>query len=273
LINHFKEFHGHISRQMNDELRGTVLCLLEEKANMYNRFEFIRDDPIKIPHQFTKRENIEISGLLAATLAWGQREVIIRNAMDLMARMDNDPFDFLMNMEERDLDAFRGFRHRTFNAEDCRSFMKSLRRIYRQEGGLYEVFLTGYLKDGNMREAIGTFRRIFTREGFDGRSLKHVADPFAGSSAKRINMFLRWMVRRDGAGVDFGIWKKIDPAHLFLPLDLHTGHVARKLGILQRKQNDWKAVEELTGVLREFDPADPVKYDFALFGLGIFESF
>jgi uncharacterized protein (TIGR02757 family) len=246
---------------------------LEEKVYSYNRPEFIRCDPIRVPHQFEQKANIEISGFLAATLAWGQRDVIIRNSLDLMARMDNDPLDFLINGEERDLEVFRGFRHRTFNEVDCRSFMLSLKRIYTHEGGLHELFLKGYGKTGDLKDAMGQFRQIFTGEGFSRRSLKHVADPFAGSSAKRLNMFLRWMVRRDEAGVDFGIWHEIDPAHLYLPLDLHTGHVARKLGLLGRKQNDWKAVEELTAVLREFDPSDPVKYDFALFGLGIYENF
>jgi uncharacterized protein (TIGR02757 family) len=259
--------------EMNTELLGSLRQFLEEKVLRYNRIEFIRDDPIRVPHQFEKTENIEIAGFLAATLAWGQREVIIRNAMELMARMDNDPYDFLMHMEDRDLQVFNGFRHRTFNEEDCRSFILSLKRIYRQEGGLYHVFLEGYRKNAEIKGAIGAFRRLFTREEFAGRSLKHVADPLTGSSAKRLNMFLRWMVRRDDAGVDFGIWGGINPAHLYLPLDVHNGNVARKLGLLKRKQNDWKAVEELTAVLREFDAMDPVKYDFALFGLGIFEKY
>jgi uncharacterized protein (TIGR02757 family) len=251
----------------------TVRRFLEEKVAMYNRAEFIEDDPVQVPHQFNRRENIEITGFLTATIAWGQRGVIIRNALDMITRMDNDPYDFLMNMEERDLLVFEGFRHRTFNHEDCWSFIRSLKRIYREEGGLYDGFLRGYRKYGNIKQAIGEFRRIFTGNGFAGRSLKHVADPFKSSSAKRLNMFLRWMVRRDDAGVDFGIWEEIEPAHLYLPLDIHTGNVARKLGLLNRNQNDWKAVEELTAVLREFDPSDPVKYDYALFGLGIFENY
>lgn len=257
---------------MSYDAEQQLVNYLEEKVSQYNHPEFIHSDPIKVPHQFSKQENIEISAFLAATLAWGQREVIIRNSMDLVARMDNDPYDFLMNMEEGDLSVFENFRHRTFNQEDCHSFIRSLCRIYRQDGGLYRLFLKGYRKNDNVREAIGMFRRIFTREGFAHRSLKHVADPFNGSSAKRLNMFLRWMVRRDDAGVDFGIWDGLNPADLYIPLDVHTGNIARKLGILKRKQNDWKAVEELTGVLKKFDPADPVKYDFALFGLGIFEN-
>ena len=257
---------------MDIEHPDNLQRFLEEKLNRYNRPEFILQDPIRVPHQFEQKENIEISGFLAATLAWGQRDVIIRNSLDLISRMDNDPYDFLMNMEERDLEVFRGFRHRTFNEVDCRSFILSLKNIYGHEGGLHETFLKGYRKTGDLKDALGQFRQTFTGDGFAGRSLKHVADPFAGSSAKRLNMFLRWMVRRDEAGVDFGIWKEIDPAHLYLPLDLHTGNVARRLGLLGRKQNDWKAVEELTTMLREFDPTDPVKYDFALFGLGIFED-
>jgi uncharacterized protein (TIGR02757 family) len=258
---------------MKTKLPVALKKFLEEKAVKYNRIEFIRDDPVSVPHQFMRVENIEIAGFLAASIAWGQRGVIVRNALDIMARMDNDPHDFLMNMEDRDLQVFNGFRHRTFNEEDCRSFIRSLGRIYREERGLYDVFLRGYRKNGEIKEAIGEFRRFFTREGFALRSLKHVADPFEGSSAKRLNMFLRWMVRRDDAGVDFGIWEEINPAHLYLPLDLHTGNVARKLGLLKRKQNDWRAVEELTARLREFDSLDPVKYDFALFGLGIFEDY
>jgi uncharacterized protein (TIGR02757 family) len=258
---------------MKTKFLDTLQKFLEDKSVKYNRIEFFHDDPVKVPHLFDREENIEIAGFLAATLAWGQRGVIVHNALDIIARMDHDPHDFLMNMEERDLQVFNGFRHRTFSEEDCRSFIRSLSRIYREEGGLYDVFLRGYRKNGRIKEAIVEFRQLFTREGFALRSLKHVADPLAGSSAKRLNMFLRWMVRRDDAGVDFGIWEGINPADLYLPLDIHTGNVARKLGLLHRKQNDWKAVEELTGVLREFDPLDPVKYDFALFGLGIFEQY
>ena len=163
----------------------TLRKFLEEKAVKYNKIEFIQDDPVNVPHKFDMIENIEIAGFLAATLAWGQRGVIIRNALDIMARMDHDPHDFLMNMEDSDLQVFNGFRHRTFNEEDCRSFIRSLGRIYREEGGLYDVFLRGYRKNGEIKEAIGDFRRLFTREGFAIRSLKHVADPFEGSSGRR----------------------------------------------------------------------------------------
>ena len=255
-----------------NHLPDTIRSLLEDKARLYNTPAFIEDDPVQIPHSFSRKENIEISGFLAAMLAWGRRDIIIRNAMDLVRRMDNRPVEFMMHMNESDLDAFSNFRHRTFNPEDCKFFMRSLQNMYRDGGGLYPSFLEGYLKRKSIKDAILNFRRIFLDTSHQERSRKHLSDPSRGSAAKRINLFLRWMVRRDQAGVDFGIWDGIDPADLFLPLDVHTGNTARKLGLLRRKQNDWKAVEELTGVLRELDPADPVKYDYALFGLGIHKN-
>jgi uncharacterized protein (TIGR02757 family) len=258
---------------MDTELLGTLGEFLEEKVNMYNRTEFIRDDPIQVPHQFQRQENIEIAAFLTATIAWGRRDTIIRNALDLMSRMDHDPYEFLMNLKKSDLNVFNGFRHRTFNEQDCHFFIWSLHEIYKNKIGLYQVFLDGYGEKRSIKHAILGFRDIFFGIKHSLRTEKHLANPLAGSAAKRLNMFLRWMVRKDDAGVDFGIWEEIDPAHLYLPLDLHTGRVARKLGLLNRKQNDWKAVEELTGVLRGFDPSDPVKYDYALFGLGIFENY
>lgn len=258
---------------MDTELLAAVRQLLEEKVSTYNRREFIRGDPIQVPHQFNRRENIEIAAFLTATIAWGRRDTIIRNALDLMSRMDHDPYEFLMNLGKDDLDVFNGFRHRTFNEQDCRFFIQSLHEIYRNKGGLYRIFLEGYGQTKSVKDAFRGFRDIFFGLKHLPRTEKHLADPYSGSAAKRLNMFLRWMVRRDDRGVDFGIWEEIDPAHLYLPLDLHTGNVARKLGLLGRKQNDWKAVEELTLALRAFDPGDPVKYDFALFGLGMFENF
>ena len=258
---------------MDTELLGTVQQFLEEKVRMYNQTEFIRDDPIQVPHQFQRRENIEIAAFLTATIAWVRRDTIIRNALDLISRMDHNTYEFLMNLKKDDLKVFNGFRHRTFNEEDCKFFIWSLHNIYKNKGGMYQVFLAGYTKNRSIKHAILGFRDIFFSTEHSPRTEKHVANPFTGSAAKRLNMFLRWMVRKDEKGVDFGIWDRISPADLYLPLDVHTGNVARKLGLLNRKQNDWKSVEELTGLLRDFDPLDPVKYDFALFGLGIFENY
>ncbi|MFC2113505.1 TIGR02757 family protein [Bacteroidota bacterium] len=257
---------------MQGHLPDTLKILLKEKASLYNTPAFIENDPIQVPHLFTERENIEISGFFAATFAWGRRDIIIRNTLDLIRRMENRPYEFLMNMDAGDLETFRDFKHRTINGEDCIFFLRSLQRMYRDGPGLYQAFLDGYLESRSIKDAIINFRKEFLITGHNYRSRKHIADPSKGSAAKRINLFLRWMVRKDEAGVDLGIWDEIDPAHLYLPLDVHTGNVARQIGILQRKQNDWKAVEELTAVLRELDPADPVKYDFALFGLGVSEN-
>ena len=250
----------------------TLKNLLEEKSRQYNSPAFIEHDPIQIPHLFGDSENIEISGFLVSMLAWGRRDIIIRNTRELIRRMDNRPIHFLKNMDESDLKVFNNFRHRTFNAEDCIFLIRSLHRIYKYGKGLYPVFLDGYLRRNSIKDAIMNFREEFLKTDHKERSRKHLADPSRGSAAKRINLFLRWMVRRDTNGVDFGIWDGIDPADLFIPLDIHTGNVARQLGLLKRKQNDWKAVEELTGVLRKFDPADPIKYDYALFGMGVFEN-
>ncbi len=249
-----------------------IQSLLEEKAARYNTPAFIEEDPVQIPHSFSERENIEISGFLAATLAWGRRDVIIRNTLSLIRRMDNRPIDFLMDTKENDLEIFRDFRHRTFGGEDCIYFMRSLQRMYRYGDGLYPCFYGGYRQRKSIKDAILNFREEFLNAGHPGRTLKHLPDPSRGSAAKRINLFLRWMVRKDGNGVDFGIWEGMDQADLYIPLDIHTGKVARQLGLLTRKQNDWKAVEELTGVLRQMDPSDPVKYDYALFGLGLYEN-
>lgn len=249
-----------------------IQSLLEEKAAQYNTPAFIENDPIQIPHSFNVCENIEIAGFLGATLAWGRRDIIIKNTLDLVSRMDNNPVDFLLNMAEEDLGIFKDFKHRTFNGEDCIFFIRSLQRLYKFGGGLKQAFMRGYKIRNSTRDAILNFRNEFLMPGYPERSIKHLADPDRGSAAKRLNLFLRWMVRQDERGVDFGIWTEISPADLFIPLDVHTGNMARQLGLLHRKQNDWKAVEELTGVLRELDPEDPVKYDYALFGMGVFEN-
>ncbi len=251
-------------------MKQEIVALLEEKYVQYNQFQFIESDPISIPHLFNKKEDIEIAGFLSATIAWGQRKTIISNAKKMVELMDMQPYDFVMNHKLADLNRFKHFKHRTFNSEDLSYFILALQHIYKNYNGLETVFA---LHSADMKMAIHHFKAIFFELSHPQRTEKHLADPYKNSAAKRINMFLRWMVRKDKMGVDFGIWKSISPAQLMCPLDVHSGNVARKLGLLTRKQNDWKAVEELTEKLRMFDDADPVKYDFSLFGLGVFEGF
>ncbi len=241
---------------------------LEFKYKQYNQTEFIKNDPVSIPHQFNRKEDIEIAGFLAASIAWGQRKTIIKNALSLMEMMGNAPYSFILNAREKDFKIFSEFVHRTFNGIDCNYFLNALQNIYTGHDGLENCF-----QGKNVKEGIMNFRERFFELPHPGRTEKHIANPETGSSAKRINMFLRWMVRKDASRIDFGIWDIFRPSQLFCPLDVHSGNVARKLGLLQRKQNDWKAVEELTENLRKFDPEDPVKYDIALFALGIEENF
>jgi len=245
---------------------------LDEKVELYNRPAFIESDPISIPHQFTKKQDIEIAGFLAATIAWGNRKMILRNGNRMMELLDHSPYEFIMNSSNDEIEMIKGFIHRTFNSTDLIYFLKALQNIYRNRGGLENIFNKFKTRE-SLQLTIHEFYGIFFELAHEKRTERHVSDPFKGSAAKKLNMFLRWMVRRDDKGVDFGIWKKIDPSMLHIPLDVHSGNTARQLGLLTRKQNDWKAVEELTGVLREFDAADPVKYDFALFGLGVNEKF
>jgi len=246
---------------------------LNEKAEKYNHPYFIETDPVQIPHQFTDVYDIEIAAFFAAAIAWGQRPVIIKNAQKLMALMDYAPFEFIMGYSEKDLTRFHYFKHRTFQGEDCIYFIRSLRNIYSKYTSVGSLFESLYEKKKEIFQALADFREVFFELEHSPRTEKHISNVLKGASAKRLNMFLRWMVRKDNKGVDFGLWKSIPASALYLPLDVHTGNVARKLGLLQRKQNDWKAVEEITSVLRNFDPKDPVKYDYALFGLGIFEKF
>jgi uncharacterized protein (TIGR02757 family) len=247
----------------------SLKALLDCKYDQYNRVEFISTDPIQIPHLFKKSEDIEIAGFLTATLAWGQRRTIIRKVSELLQLMDHDPFSFILGASEKDFVRFEGFCHRTFNATDAIFFLHALKDIYTRRGGLRKIFEEGFKSHHEPGNAITRFRTLFFGMEHPARTLKHVPDVGQGSAAKRLNLFLRWMVRDDGRGVDFGLWKNIDPAWLCMPLDVHSGNTARKLGLLSRKQNDWKAVVELTDNLREFDPADPVKYDFALFGMDV----
>lgn len=246
---------------------------LDEKYDLYNRESFITTDPIQIPRTFTKKEDIEIAGFLSASIAWGQRPTIIRNAKWLMDRMDQQPLDFILNAKESDLDVFKEFKHRTFNGDDCIFFLKSLQNIYKNHGGLEDVFAKGIGESSSIKEGLAYFRKIFFEPEHLDRSEKHISNVLKKSAAKRLNMYLRWMVRKDDRAVDFGLWNKINAADLYLPLDVHTGNIGRKLGLLTRKQNDWQAVEEITANLRKLDPKDPIKYDYALFGLGAFEKF
>jgi uncharacterized protein (TIGR02757 family) len=238
---------------------------------LYNRPSFIESDPVSIPHQFSRKEDIEIASFFAATIAWGQRPTILRNAKRLMELVDNEPYQFIIGSNKSDWKRFDGFVHRTFNETDVVYFIQSLQNIYRNHGGIEKVFSGKGKKD--IKAGIQHFRKIFLEINPHGRTAKHIANVEKNASAKRINMFLRWMVRNDKKGVDFGIWKSISPSLLYCPLDLHSGRVARKLGLLNRTQDDWKAVHELTMSLRTLDAKDPVKYDFALFGLGVFEKF
>ena len=244
---------------------------LNYKVEQYNQPEFIDSDPIKIPHQFSKKEDIEIAGFLAATIAWGNRKSILKNANKLMELMDFAPYDFIKNFEEEDLMRFDGFVHRTFNDIDLSYFVTSLQNIYLQHKGLEGVF-TKYTTPTSTQNAIHEFKKVFFELPHLKRTQKHVSDPLKNSAAKRINMFLRWMVRDDKCGVDFGLWKNISPSTLSCPLDVHSGNIARRLKLLKRKQNDAKALVELDTNLRKLDKADPVKYDFALFGIGVFEK-
>ena len=245
---------------------------LDLKVETYNRSSFIASDPIQIPHQFSTKEDIEIAGFLSATIAWGNRTMIIRNSKKMMEIMDNSPFDFVMNHSNSELKTITNFVHRTFNSTDFQYFIKSLQNIYKHHKGLESV-LKPSIGDVNYQNSIASFKQIFFELSHESRTEKHISNPLKNSAAKRIHMFLRWMVRNGSTGVDFGIWKTHSPAFLSCPLDVHSGNVARKLGILIRKQNDWKAVYELDTKLRAFDKNDPVKYDFALFGLGVFEKF
>jgi uncharacterized protein (TIGR02757 family) len=246
---------------------------LDGKYEQYNRPEFIEKDPVSIPHLFGEAGDIEIAGFLAATLAWGQRKTIINKSKELIRLMDNEPYRFILDAGETDYSRFDHFCHRTFNSTDARYFLYALKNIYTRHGGLRKVFEAGFHTGHDAFNAITMFREIFFEAGYPARTRKHVPDIRNGSAAKRLNMFLRWMVRSDGKGVDFGLWSGINPAWLMIPLDLHTGNMARKLGLLSRGQNDWQAVKELTARLQHFDRADPVKYDFALFSLGALEQF
>ncbi|WP_343608040.1 TIGR02757 family protein [Chryseobacterium oranimense] len=241
---------------------------LDEKADQYNSPDFIEDDPIQIPHRFSVKQDIEIAGFLAATISWGNRKSIIRSADKMLDIMGNSPYDFVLNHSEKDLEILREKSiHRTFNGEDFAYFIRQFNKIYKENESLENLFLVKD-QETNFQHAIERFRSGFL-ETEKHRSHKHISSPYKNSSSKRIIMFLRWMVRKDKRGVDFGIWENINQKHLSIPLDVHTGNISRKLGLVFRTQNDWKTVEELDAAIRKFDENDPAKYDFALFGLGV----
>lgn len=251
-----------------DELKE----FLNQKTELYNQPKFIETDPIQVPHRYELKEDIEIAAFLSATMAWGNRKMIVNKLNDLMERMGNLPFDFVMNYSDENFEKIESFKHRTLNSMDLDFYMKSLRNIYENHNGLETAFHFEN-SDTDSFHAIEKFRLKFLEIPHEKRSEKHLSSPANNSAAKRLNMFLRWMVRNDNQGVDFGIWKNISTSQLVCPLDVHSGNVARKLGILTRKQNDWKAASELQLSLKQMDAEDPVKYDFALFGLGVFEGF
>jgi uncharacterized protein (TIGR02757 family) len=237
---------------------------LEYHANLYENPQFIENDPVQIPAGFIKKEDAEISGFFAALFAWGNRKAIINKTRDLLARMDNEPYDFIISATKNDLRALAGFKHRTFNEQDAVFMVMALRNIYQHCGGLETVMCS---KD-TVANGIESLRNIFFQHQTECRTRKHMSSPAAGSAAKRLCMYFRWMVRPSERGVDLGLWN-FPLASLMCPLDVHSGNTARKLGILVRKQNDWIAVEELTAKLRTFNENDPVRYDFALFGAGV----
>lgn len=245
---------------------------LDAKVKEYNTPNFIGSDPISIPHRFTLKEDIEISGFLAATIAWGNRKSIIKNANHMVELMGFSPYEFVMDHKEHQLEPLQDFVHRTFNGTDFIGFIHGLKHLYTVHNGLEGVF-TKYQEPGTLQPAIAKLKELFFEAEHLPRTQKHISNPLKGSSAKRINMYLRWMIRKDNAGVDFGLWHSIPASALSCPLDVHSGNVARKLGLLKRKQNDAKAVVELDNSLSKMAPDDPVKYDFALFGLGVFEKF
>lgn len=245
---------------------------LDEKVELYNNPKFIDSDPIQIPHLFSLKEDIEIAGFLAATISWGNRKMIIQNSHKMMQLMGNSPFDFVMSHDDSQLEKFDDFVHRTFNGGDFFTFIKSLKNIYKNHDGIESIFAKHQEKD-SLQKSISEFKKVFFEIEHQSRTQKHVSDPMNNSAAKRINMYLRWMIRNDNKGVDLGIWASISASKLSCPLDVHSGNVARKLGLLTRKQNDAKALFELDTKLRKLDKNDPVKYDFALFGLGVFEDF
>lgn len=258
---------------MKEQKYVSLKAFLDQKVEAYNRPDFIVNDPVSIPHRFTSKQDIEITGFWTAVLSWGRRATIINKCTELFRRMDDAPYDFILNHNEADLKRFLDFKHRTFNATDTLYFIEFFKRYYHSHDTLEDAF-TGGSQDVHMETILIQFHRLFfSMPDYPERTRKHIATPERNSACKRINMFLRWMVRKDDAGVDFGLWEKLKPCQLICPCDLHVDRVARKLGLITRNQTDWRTAVELTENLKKLDPDDPVKYDFALFGLGIEEQF
>ncbi|HET6766899.1 MAG TPA: TIGR02757 family protein [Chitinophagaceae bacterium] len=243
---------------------------LDNKVKEYNRPEFIKDDPISIPHLFTQKKDIEIAGFFAAVFAWGNRTTIINKSKELLQRMNNSPYAFIKDHTAKDLRCLRGFTHRTFNEDDLYYFVESLHHHYSRYDSLETAFFPG--RDYGVEQGLIHFKNYFFSIDHLKRTEKHISSPLQKSTCKRLNMFLRWMVRNDDR-VDFGLWKTISPSQLICPIDVHVARVAKKLGLIKRKQVDWLAATELTGALCQLDKDDPVKYDFALFNLGVIEKF
>lgn len=252
-------------------ITDSLKTFLDSRIELYNQASFIKDDPVSIPHSFSINQDIEIAGFFAAIFSWGNRRTIINKSKELIALMNHAPYDFCINHTDADLEKLISFKHRTYNSTDLLYFIAFFKWHYSKN----KTLETAFTRHGNTVEQMlsGFHHYFFSLEDVPSRTKKHIATPERNASCKRLNMFLRWMVRKDGQGVDFGIWKNISPAQLVCPLDLHVARVARRLGLLQRKQTDWKATIELTEQLRKLDPEDPVKYDFALFGLGIIEKY
>src|ERR1700744_526111 len=264
------EIREHVFSGAGD---SNLKAFLDAKVFQYNQPDFIKNDPVSIPHMFTKKQDIEIMGFWAAILAWGQRVTIINKCKELISLMDNAPYDFIMNHEESDLKKLLKFKHRTFNDIDTLYFVAFFRYHYERYESLEDAFIPPDGDYSAFRGLGGSRSYFFSLPDYPHRTKKHISSPSQKYTCKRLNMFLRWMVRKDDCGVDFGIWNKLKPANLIMPCDLHVDRVARKLKLINRKQTDWQTAVELTQRLREFDPVDPVKYDFALFALGIEEKF
>lgn len=251
--------------------RSELKDFLNQKVQEFNHPRFVETDPISIPKKFDKLQDIEIIGLWTAIISWGQRVTIINNANKLVNLMDGSPHDFIVNHTERDRKRFGEFIHRTFQPADALYFLEFFQNYYRKHSSLEDAFIVPDTTEEPIKHSLIQFRQtFFSSEHALKRTEKHIASPLKNSSCKRLNMFLRWMVRDDGI-VDFGLWKRLNKKDLYIPLDVHVQRVAMSLGLLKRKQSDWKAVLELTEKLRKIDPTDPVKYDYALFGLGILQ--
>ena len=253
----------------SDMSRDEMRELLERLHDRYNNESFIEADPISVPHSFTSTVDREIAGFLAATIAWGNRRAIVQSAHRMMRYMDNAPEDFVRNATEADMEYLRSYVHRTFNGVDFQDFVRGLRHIITEWGSVGNYFETRYEEHGDLRTVFSDFRRDFFAVEHDTHCEKHLSSIDKGAACKRLCMYLRWFVRHDDRGVDFGLWQRIPMSALYMPLDIHTGRMGRNLGLLNRKQSDWKAVEELTASLRELSAEDPVRYDYSLFGLGI----